>query len=57
MLATTITNPFDVVKTRLQLMPHRYRNMTHAFTLMLRQDGVRSFFDGLGLPCCCKVQA
>lgn len=48
-LATTITNPFDVVKTRVQLMPHKYRNMVRATTLMLREDGVRSLFGGLGL--------
>lgn len=48
-LATSITNPFDVVKTRLQLMPNKYRNMAHAVRLMLREDGVRSLFGGLGL--------
>ncbi|EEH46877.1 uncharacterized protein PADG_02975 [Paracoccidioides brasiliensis Pb18] len=48
-LATAITNPFDVVKTRLQLMPYKYRNMVHAVQLMLREDGVRSLFSGLGL--------
>ncbi|KZZ86947.1 solute carrier family 25 member 38 [Ascosphaera apis ARSEF 7405] len=48
-LATAITNPFDVVKTRLQLMPSKYCNMIHAFNIMLREDGLRSFFDGLGL--------
>jgi solute carrier family 25 protein 38 len=48
-LATGITNPFDAVKTRLQLMPHRYRNMVTATRLMLREDGLKSFFDGLGL--------
>ncbi|EEP80973.1 conserved hypothetical protein [Uncinocarpus reesii 1704] len=48
-LATTLTNPFDVVKTRVQLMPHKYRNMMRATRLMLREDGVRSLFGGLGL--------
>ncbi|KAL1953627.1 hypothetical protein VTO42DRAFT_2413 [Malbranchea cinnamomea] len=48
-LATTITNPFDVVKTRVQLMPSKYRNMVRATKLMLAEDGVRSLFDGLGL--------
>lgn len=48
-LATSITNPFDVVKTRLQLMPNKYRNMAHAVRLVLREDGVRSLFGGLGL--------
>lgn len=48
-LATTITNPFDAVKTRLQLMPGKYGNMLRAVSLMTREDGVRSLFGGLGL--------
>ena len=48
-LATTITNPFDAVKTRLQLMPGRYGNMMRAVRLMVQEDGVRSLFGGLGL--------
>lgn len=47
--ATTITNPFDAIKTRLQLMPAKYGNMVQAAGLMLRQEGVRSMFDGLSL--------
>lgn len=48
-LATAITNPFDAVKTRLQLMPGKYGNMLRAVSLMIREDGVRSLFGGLGL--------
>ena len=48
-LATTITNPFDAVKTRLQLLPAKYGNMFRTIKIMLKEDGVRSFFDGLGL--------
>ncbi|PLB46737.1 putative mitochondrial carrier protein [Aspergillus steynii IBT 23096] len=48
-LATTITNPFDAVKTRLQLMPGKYGNMMRAARLMVHEDGVRSLFGGLGL--------
>ena len=47
--ATTVTNPFDAVKTRLQLLPQKYGNMVKATRLMLQQDGLKSFFDGLGL--------
>jgi solute carrier family 25, member 38 len=47
--ATAITNPFDAVKTRLQLMPAKYSNMITATRLMIREDGLRGFFDGLGL--------
>ncbi|KAL2012913.1 hypothetical protein VTN00DRAFT_438 [Thermoascus crustaceus] len=48
-LATAITNPFDAVKTRLQLMPNKYGNMLRAVRLMVHEDGVRSLFGGLGL--------
>lgn len=48
-LATAITNPFDAVKTRLQLMPARYGNMVKATRTMLKEDGFKAFFDGLGL--------
>ena len=48
-LATAITNPFDAVKTRLQLLPAKYGNMVRATKLMLKEDGLRSFFDGLGI--------
>lgn len=48
-MGTAITNPFDAVKTRLQLMPAKYGNMMRAARLMVREDGVRSLFGGLGL--------
>jgi solute carrier family 25, member 38 len=48
-LATAITNPFDAVKTRLQLMPSEYNNMLRAAKLMVQREGIRGFFDGLGL--------
>ena len=47
--ATAITNPFDAVKTRLQLQPQKYGNMIKTVRLMAQEDGLRSFFDGLGL--------
>lgn len=47
--ATTLTNPFDAIKTRLQLMPAKYSNMVQAAGMMLREEGVRSMFDGLSL--------
>ena len=47
--ATAITNPFDAVKTRLQLMPGKYSNMMIAGRRMIKEDGFRSLFDGLGL--------
>ncbi|EEA20535.1 hypothetical protein TMatcc_000521 [Talaromyces marneffei ATCC 18224] len=48
-LATAITNPFDAVKTRIQLQPGKYRNMIHALRLMIKEDGGRSLMSGLGL--------
>ncbi|KAL8854553.1 MAG: hypothetical protein Q9221_000588 [Calogaya cf. arnoldii] len=48
-LATAITNPFDAVKTRLQLMPGKYANMVQASRQMVQEEGFRSLFDGLAL--------
>ena len=46
---SVISNPFDAVKTRIQLRPAQYRNIAHAAARMLREEGPRSFFDGLAL--------
>jgi len=48
-LATAMTNPFDAIKTRLQLMPGRYGNMVTAGMRMVREDGLGSLFDGMAL--------
>lgn len=48
-LATAITNPFDAIKTRIQLQPKEYHNMLYAAKKMMRVDGVKSLFDGLAL--------
>jgi solute carrier family 25 protein 38 len=48
-LATAITNPFDSIKTRIQLKPREYRNMLQAGRKMVREDGVKTLFDGLAL--------
>lgn len=48
-LATAFTNPFDAIKTRIQLQPQKYLNLFHAGRKMVREDGFRSLFDGLGL--------
>jgi solute carrier family 25 protein 38 len=47
--ATTMTNPFDAIKTRIQIAPGKYRNMVQAAKMMLRDEGVRSMFSGLSL--------
>ena len=49
MTATTMTNPFDAIKTRIQIAPDKYRNMYQAAKLMLRDEGIRSMFSGLSL--------
>jgi solute carrier family 25 protein 38 len=48
-LATAITNPFDAIKTRIQLQPKMYNNMLHAGKKMIAEDGFKSLFDGLGI--------
>ncbi|RKF65842.1 Mitochondrial glycine transporter [Golovinomyces cichoracearum] len=48
-LATALTNPFDAIKTRIQLQPALYLNVLHACRKMIREDGMKSLFDGLGL--------
>jgi solute carrier family 25 protein 38 len=48
-LATAVTNPFDAVKTRIQLRPEKYRNMFHALKLIIKEDGGKGLFRGLGL--------
>ncbi|CAZ81354.1 unnamed protein product [Tuber melanosporum] len=51
-LATAITNPFDALKTRIQVSPGRYRNLWHAAKVVVKEDGRwkgRALFDGLGL--------
>jgi solute carrier family 25 protein 38 len=47
--ATTLTNPFDAIKTRLQIAPSKYRNLLQAARLMVREEGFRCLFSGLSL--------
>ena len=47
--ATTLTNPFDAIKTRLQIAPGKYGNMFKAARLMLQREGIRSMFSGLSI--------
>jgi len=48
-LATALTNPFDSIKTRIQLEPNIYKNTLHAGKKMITEEGFRSLFDGLAL--------
>ncbi|KAJ4420947.1 MICOS complex subunit mic13 [Neurospora sp. IMI 360204] len=48
-ICSIVSNPFDAVKTRIQLQPRKYRNMVQASRKMLGEEGVRSMMDGLAL--------
>ncbi|KAI9245339.1 mitochondrial carrier domain-containing protein [Phascolomyces articulosus] len=47
--ATCITQPFDMMKTRMQLDPHIYPNIWATTRRVFLEDGVKGFFDGLSL--------
>ncbi|KAH3683164.1 hypothetical protein WICPIJ_005861 [Wickerhamomyces pijperi] len=48
-LATTITAPFDTIKTRMQLNPTRFRKFTQTGLHILRNEKAMRLFDGLSL--------
>ncbi|EPS42899.1 hypothetical protein H072_3136 [Dactylellina haptotyla CBS 200.50] len=48
-LATAVTNPFDALKTRIQLFPETYTNLWTAGRKVIGEEGFRALFDGLGL--------
>ncbi|ODQ63795.1 mitochondrial carrier [Nadsonia fulvescens var. elongata DSM 6958] len=48
-LATTITSPFDIIKTRLQLEPKRFTGFVQCCKLIVKDDGVKGLFNGLSL--------
>lgn len=48
-ICSIISNPFDAVKTRIQLQPERYRNMFSAARRMVGEEGARALWDGLAL--------
>ncbi|VVT56406.1 uncharacterized protein SAPINGB_P005042 [Magnusiomyces paraingens] len=48
-MATTITGPFDTVKTRMQLDPVRYKSVWTAARLIVADEGLVGLFDGLSL--------
>ncbi|KAJ2780264.1 hypothetical protein GGI15_003600 [Coemansia interrupta] len=47
-VATTITSPFDVVKTRVMNDAGKgvYRNLAHAMVVITREEGVRALYKG-----------
>lgn len=46
-VASVVTQPADVVKTRLQLFPHKYNSTGSAVFCILKTNGVFGFFKGL----------
>lgn len=46
---SVVSNPFDAVKTRIQLQPDRYKNIWQAWYRMLSEEGFRSLWSGLGI--------
>ncbi|KAL2159276.1 hypothetical protein VTH06DRAFT_2711 [Thermothelomyces fergusii] len=48
-VCSVASNPFDAVKTRMQLQPARYRHMAQAARRVVAEDGPAALWDGLGL--------
>ncbi|EMD34743.1 hypothetical protein CERSUDRAFT_107352 [Gelatoporia subvermispora B] len=49
-VATLATNPFDIVKTKVQVdREHRYQGLIQTASLIWRQRGISGFFDGAAL--------
>lgn len=48
-MATTITGPFDTLKTRVQLDPVKYNSVGTTARIILQEEGIKGLFDGLSL--------
>ncbi|KAI9137875.1 mitochondrial carrier domain-containing protein [Paraphysoderma sedebokerense] len=46
-LATLTTQPFDMLKTRVQLQPEVYKNMFHGTRIIIKESGIQGFFAGM----------
>merc|ERR1719154_806703 len=46
-MASGMTQPFDVVKTKMQLYPHKFRNTWQVFLYVHKKYGPAGFFKGL----------
>lgn len=51
LMASLVTHPFDVVKTQMQLYPHRYRSTGHCIAVIFTQQGYKGFLRGLTPRC------
>lgn len=48
-IATTITAPFDTIKTRMQLEPMKFRHSLQTFKYMLTNESILQLFSGLSM--------
>ncbi|CAR25076.1 Hem25p [Lachancea thermotolerans CBS 6340] len=48
-LATSITAPFDTIKTRMQLNPSKFPSFGKTLTTILKKERPKNLFDGLSL--------
>lgn len=48
-LATSITAPFDTIKTRMQLEPNRFTGFFKTFTIIVKQESTLKLFSGLSM--------
>ncbi|KAG0328407.1 hypothetical protein BGZ99_005422 [Dissophora globulifera] len=46
-LSTTLTHPFDMLKTRMQLKPAEYKNVFQGARKVLMEEGAIGFLDGI----------
>jgi len=55
-IATLLTHPFDVVKTKLQVRSEdRYRSLLRTMSTIWKQRGLNGYFDGVSLRLSRKV--
>jgi solute carrier family 25 protein 38 len=47
LLASAVTQPADVIKTKMQLYPDRYGNIVAVMAHIQQKYGVRGYFKGL----------
>ncbi|QHS72120.1 Hem25p SPAR_D01190 [Saccharomyces paradoxus] len=48
-LATTVTAPFDTIKTRMQLEPSKFTSSLKTFTSIIKNENVLKLFSGLSM--------
>lgn len=48
-LATSMTAPFDTIKTRMQLEPKKFTSFFTTVTIIVRREGTKKLFSGLSM--------